>query len=166
MTTATRSFGAPEFRCNVNANAGGCHCGVKSPSSGLRLVLLSSRAVTSNKYSYRKLARALAAPTLGPIPSFVSGKLSNASRVRTYASSNLKKRGPMSLSDIASRQPVLDAVAELDQLGRDQFLQKYGFGHSRSYWLIHNGQRYDSKAITGAAPGYVRPGFGSFGCSS
>jgi hypothetical protein len=67
----------------------------------------------------------------------------------------------MSLSDIASRQPVLDAVAE--QLGRDQFLQKYGFGHSRSYWLIHNGQRYDSKAITGAAPGYVRPDLGPLG---
>ena len=66
----------------------------------------------------------------------------------------------MSLSDIRSKQPVLDAIAEFDRLGRDRFLEKYGFGHSRSYWLVHDGWQYDSKAIVGAAHGYARPDLG------
>ena len=66
----------------------------------------------------------------------------------------------MSLSDIRSKQPVLAAIAEFDRLGRDRFLEKYGFGHSRSYWLVHDGRQYDSKAIVGAAHGYARPALG------
>ena len=66
----------------------------------------------------------------------------------------------MSLSDIRSKQPVLDAIAEFNRLGRDRFLEKYGFGHSRSYWLVHDGRQYDSKAIVGAAHGYARPDLG------
>lgn len=66
----------------------------------------------------------------------------------------------MGLSDITNRQPVLDAIAEFDRVGPDRFLRKYGFGRSRSYWLVHNGQRYDSKAIIGAAHGYARPDLG------
>ena len=66
----------------------------------------------------------------------------------------------MSLSDIISRQPVLDAIAEFNRLKRDQFLKKYGFRRSRSYWLVHDNQRYDSKAIVGAAHGYARPDLG------
>jgi 5-methylcytosine-specific restriction protein A len=46
---------------------------------------------------------------------------------------------------------VLRAIAEFDQLGRDAFLAKYGFKKSKSYFLIHQAQRYDSKAIAGAA---------------
>lgn len=37
-------------------------------------------------------------------------------------------------------------------------LQKYWFGPSRSYWLLHQGRRYDSKAIVGATHGYAAPG--------
>ncbi|MYA28987.1 MAG: DUF3427 domain-containing protein [Nitrospira sp. SB0666_bin_27] len=66
----------------------------------------------------------------------------------------------MSLSDITSPQPVLDAIAEFDRLGRNRFLKKYGFGRSRSYWLFHNGKQYDSKPIVGAAHGYARPNLG------
>ena len=66
----------------------------------------------------------------------------------------------MSLSDIKSKQPVLDAIAEFNRLGGDQFLKKYGFGHARSYLLVHDGQKYDSKAIVGAAHGYARPDLG------
>lgn len=66
----------------------------------------------------------------------------------------------MGLSDITSRQPVLDAIAEFNRLKRDQFLKKYGFRRSRSYWLIHDNQRYDSKAIVGVAHGYARPDLG------
>lgn len=61
----------------------------------------------------------------------------------------------MGLGDITDRQAVLHAIAEFDDLGRDRFLAKYGFGRSRAYWLVHDGKRYDSKAVVGAAHGYV-----------
>ena len=51
-----------------------------------------------------------------------------------------------------SRREILQAVAEYDQLGPDRFLEKYGFGAARSYWLVVDGKTYDSKAIVGAAP--------------
>ena len=59
----------------------------------------------------------------------------------------------MALSDI-DREAVLRAIAEFDRLGRDAFLQHYGFGRSRSYVLRHGVNVYDSKAIVGVAHGY------------
>lgn len=56
----------------------------------------------------------------------------------------------MALRDI-TRDAVLKAVAEYDELGQDQFLAKYGFDRARLYVLVHDGKSYDSKAITGAA---------------
>ncbi|MCD9591603.1 hypothetical protein [Streptomyces sp. 8ZJF_21] len=50
-----------------------------------------------------------------------------------------------------TRQAVLKAVAEYDELGRDAFLSKYGFGGARSYVLVHDGGEYDAKAIAGVA---------------
>jgi len=66
----------------------------------------------------------------------------------------------MGIGDIQNRKHVLDAIAEYDRLGRDRFLEKYGFGPSRSYWLVHNRKQYDSKAVIGAAHGYARPDLG------
>ncbi len=66
----------------------------------------------------------------------------------------------MTIADIKDRDPVLHAITEFDRLGRNRFLKKYGFGPSRSYWLVHEGQKYDSKAIIGAAHGYARPDLG------
>lgn len=60
----------------------------------------------------------------------------------------------MSLSQL-TRHNVLQAVNEFDSLGRDSFLQKYGFKVSRTYLLLHEGQVYDSKAICGAAHQYL-----------
>ena len=57
----------------------------------------------------------------------------------------------MCLRDITSRQAVLDAIAECDDMGQDTFLEKYGFHHARKYFLVHNGRMYDSKAIAGVA---------------
>jgi 5-methylcytosine-specific restriction protein A len=54
-----------------------------------------------------------------------------------------------------SRREILQAVAEYDRLGPDRFLEKYGFGAARSYWLVVDGKTYDSKAIVGAAHGYL-----------
>src|SRR6266852_729469 len=62
-------------------------------------------------------------------------------------------RHGMSLAGI-TREGVLRAVAEFDRLGRDRFLRKYGFGQAKQYFLTHEGQHYDSKAIAGAAHGF------------
>ena len=54
-----------------------------------------------------------------------------------------------------SRREILQAVAEYDRLGQDRFLEKYGFGMARSYRLVVDGETYDSKAIVGAAYGFL-----------
>ncbi len=54
-----------------------------------------------------------------------------------------------------SRDAVLSAIAEFDSLGRDEFLAKYGFGRARTYFVVLNDKHYDSKAIAGAAHGYM-----------
>lgn len=72
----------------------------------------------------------------------------------------------MSLGDLTSRQAVLDAIAEFDRLGRDVFLDKYGFGRAREYFLVVDGRRYDSKAIVGAAHGYQFAEDGALGADA
>jgi 5-methylcytosine-specific restriction protein A len=54
--------------------------------------------------------------------------------------------GAMSLADLTP-EAVRQAIAEYDQVGQDPFLGKYGFGKARGYFLVHDGQLYDSKAI-------------------
>src|SRR5271169_2150594 len=54
-----------------------------------------------------------------------------------------------------SRREILQAVAEYDRLGQDRFLEKYGFGAARSYRPVVDGKTYDSKAIVGAAHGFL-----------
>lgn len=63
----------------------------------------------------------------------------------------------MPLSELTDPAAVQAAIQEYDHIGQAQFLEKYGFGASRSYYLIHNGKSYDSKAIAGAAYGYQFP---------
>jgi hypothetical protein len=43
---------------------------------------------------------------------------------------------------------------EFDELGRDQFLAKYGYRHAKRYFVRRNGKLYDSKAIAGVAVGF------------
>jgi hypothetical protein len=57
-------------------------------------------------------------------------------------------------SDVTSREAVLAAMAEFDQIGRDAFLEKYAFGPAREYVVVEDGHEYDSKALLGAAYGY------------
>lgn len=64
------------------------------------------------------------------------------------------------LAGVTSAESVRQAIAEFDELGRDQFLSKYGFGRSRNYFVFANGRWYDSKAIIGAAHGYEHPDLG------
>ena len=43
------------------------------------------------------------------------------------------------------------AIAEFDEIGREAFLARYGFGQSREYVVVENGRDYDPKALLGAA---------------
>jgi 5-methylcytosine-specific restriction enzyme A len=60
----------------------------------------------------------------------------------------------MALNDI-TRDSVLDAIEEYDRLTRESFLERYGFDRARQYLLVHDSKRYDSKAIVGAAHGFL-----------
>jgi 5-methylcytosine-specific restriction protein A len=60
----------------------------------------------------------------------------------------------MALSDL-TELAVTKAIDEFNELGRDAFLEKYQFGPARGYLLQKDGQSYDSKAIAGAAHGYL-----------
>lgn len=63
----------------------------------------------------------------------------------------------MSFGDISSSAAVEAAIEEFDAIGRDAFLDKYGYGRAREYFLVYNGRYYDSKAIVGVAHKYQFP---------
>lgn len=71
-----------------------------------------------------------------------------------FRSQRRRVMGSNSFRELSSRSAVLKAVAEFSVLGRDAFLDKYGFGKARRYFLVIDNQRYDSKAIVGVAYGY------------
>jgi putative restriction endonuclease len=59
--------------------------------------------------------------------------------------------------ELTDPQAVLKALAEFDQLGRQAFLQKYGFGGAGRFRIVQDDRRYDAKAIIGAARGLQFP---------
>src|SRR5262249_55630510 len=63
----------------------------------------------------------------------------------------------MPLSDLTSAAAVNEALDEFDQLGREAFLARYGFGKARRYFVRRDGKYYDSKAIAGVALKYEGP---------
>jgi hypothetical protein len=50
-----------------------------------------------------------------------------------------------------TRQHILQALAEYDARGGEQFLDVYGFAPSGGYTLDHEGRSYDSRAVLGVA---------------
>ena len=56
---------------------------------------------------------------------------------------------------LVTRIHVLSAIREHDQLGADEFRNKYGFTATRDYVLKERGKSYDSKAILGVAHRYA-----------
>ena len=63
------------------------------------------------------------------------------------------------LPRLQSPLAVQTALDEFSRIGRSAFLARYGFGKSRTF-LVRNpldGQLCDSKAIVGAAFGYLSP---------
>lgn len=65
----------------------------------------------------------------------------------------------MGLSNL-TKAAIESALAEFDEIGREAFLDKYGFKEARAYFIERGGKRYDSKAIAGAAHGYARSDLG------
>ncbi len=63
----------------------------------------------------------------------------------------------MPLEELVSRQAVEAALDEFESLGRDRFLEKYGFGRARRYFVRRNGLYADSKAIAGASLAFQQP---------
>lgn len=58
----------------------------------------------------------------------------------------------MALKD-ATRESVLAAVAQCDELGEAAFLARHGYRPSLVYRLVVDGTSYPSKAILGVAAG-------------
>jgi putative restriction endonuclease len=51
-------------------------------------------------------------------------------------------------------------MLEFDEIGRDAFLTRYGYRPARSFFVVHGGKRYDSKALAGVAVGKQFPALG------
>ena len=58
------------------------------------------------------------------------------------------------LSVITKKSSLLKSIQEYDRIGQEAFLDKYGYGPSRDYFIKHGGKLYDSKPICGAAHQY------------
>lgn len=66
----------------------------------------------------------------------------------------------MPISELNSRQAVLEALREFDRIGGKAFLAKYGYREALKYRLRYRGKYYDSKAIAGVAWGLQYHGDG------
>ena len=60
----------------------------------------------------------------------------------------------MTVGALSDPEAVQKAIDEFDRIGRDAFLQKYGYGSALEWVVVQNGREYDSKAIIGVAHGY------------
>lgn len=56
-----------------------------------------------------------------------------------------------------ARRAIQRTIGEHDEIGRVDFLAKYGFRPALSYFLRYAGRHYDSKAIVGVAYGRLFP---------
>ena len=62
------------------------------------------------------------------------------------------------LSELTDRSAVDAAVAEFRLLGRQAFLEKYGFAESKSYFAQVDDQLIDSKPLVAAIWAHQHPG--------
>lgn len=60
----------------------------------------------------------------------------------------------MGLGDLTA-EAVTAALSEFDSVGGEAFREKYGFGPANTYFIVRDGKRYDSKAVAGAAHGFL-----------
>jgi AAA domain (dynein-related subfamily)/EVE domain len=66
----------------------------------------------------------------------------------------------MGLKELSDPRAVEEAAAECDRLGRERFLETYGFKPSRKFAVRINGKVYDSKAIAAVAHKHQFPDLG------
>ena len=66
----------------------------------------------------------------------------------------------MALRDLTDRSAVVKAINELQEIGEDRFLDKYGFERSRRIQIAYDGETFPSKAILGAAHAFQFPDAG------
>ena len=52
---------------------------------------------------------------------------------------------------LKQKESILKSIAEYNSIGREKFLQKYGYRRARQYFLLHKNKIYDSKPIYGVA---------------
>lgn len=64
------------------------------------------------------------------------------------------------LNQLTDPTAVRMAMHEFDQIGRENFLNQYGYGRALAHFVRHDGKYYDSKAIAGAAFGFQFPDAG------
>lgn len=75
-------------------------------------------------------------------------------RTVSYWATETREKRKGRLTDLTV-EAVNAAMDEFDVIGRQTFLEKYGYGEARGLFAIRDGKQYDSKAIAGAAMGYV-----------
>lgn len=56
----------------------------------------------------------------------------------------------MAMADVSAAD-ILATLSEYDELGREEFLRRYGYREAARYLIEHDGKRYDSKAVVGVA---------------
>lgn len=61
------------------------------------------------------------------------------------------------LSDLTESTAVEGAISEFRRLGRGEFLDRYGFGESRDYFILDDGDLIDSKPVVAAALALQHP---------
>src|SRR5664279_1464071 len=61
----------------------------------------------------------------------------------------------MAFSDL-TEDSVRRALSQFREIGRDAFLERYGFGKARGYFVVDGNLLCDSKAVAGAAHGFLR----------
>ena len=64
----------------------------------------------------------------------------------------LSRPNAVPLRDV-TQGAVERTLAEFDELGRDPFLEKYGYGDAKTWFVERDGKRYEAKAILGVAAG-------------
>ena len=67
----------------------------------------------------------------------------------------------MKLQELTSADAVIAAIDEVAKVGRAAFLNRYGFKKATKFFVVHDGECFDSKAVAGVAFGYQFPSAGA-----
>ena len=88
----------------------------------------------------------------GKLPAVIYGRHTDPISINLDAHS-----ASLALGRLTSAEAVEKAMDEFDELGQEAFLEKYGYGPAKRYFVERDGTLYDSKALCGVAMGYQFP---------